>query len=450
VADPQPVVPSPDAAPQEPTAGAPVSPIPGVEAGTERPRVCVVGSGWMFTSGISQYTYRLSCALADTGHHTSAVLMRRLVPRAVYPGRDRVGRSHPLAYPADMAVCNGVDWWWLPSMLRAVRALRRDRPDVVVFEWWTVAVLHSYLLLAAVARHRGARIVVELHETQDVGEASHVVPRTYLRLLFPLLSRLTDTFLVHSAQDHAAAVSGLGIDGTRCRVVAHGPYDHLAPDHPAPDHPAPGHPAPGQPAPDDPAASPGPPGTPVRLLYFGVVRPYKGLDVLAAAMESLAARPEGRPPIDLTVLGEPWDDHTAPLDALETGPYAATTTVVRRYVSDDELRAELARTDAVVLPYRRSSASGPLHVAMSAGLPVVVSDVPALREVAGDYAGAVFVTPGDAGALAAGLALVGGLVGRRYDDTVSWDSVVAAIDAVHTAGPPAAGPPAAGRPAGRG
>jgi len=55
-------------------------------------------------------------------------------------------------------------------------------------------------------------------------------------------------------------------------------------------------------------------------------------------------------------------------------------TVVDRYVADDEVPGVFATADLVVLPYRRSSASGPLHIAMSCGLPVVTISVGGLVE----------------------------------------------------------------------
>jgi len=58
---------------------------------------------------------------------------------------------------------------------------------------------------------------------------------------------------------------------------------------------------------------------------------------------------------------------------------------------DEELAAYVARADAIVLPYHRSSMSGPLHVALAAGLPVVVTAVGGLVEAVQNYAGAVLV-----------------------------------------------------------
>ena len=55
-------------------------------------KVCVVGSGTRFVSGISYYTYFLACALKQR-YDVVAILMRHLIPRRWYPGRQRVGHS---------------------------------------------------------------------------------------------------------------------------------------------------------------------------------------------------------------------------------------------------------------------------------------------------------------------------------------------------------------------
>ena len=79
-----------------------------------------------------------------------------------------------------------------------------------------------------------------------------------------------------------------------------------------------------------------------------------------------------------------------------------------------------AGADIVALPYRRSSASGPLHMTMDAGLPVVVTDVGGLAEAAGGYAGAIFVPVADPQRLCDGLWEAAELRGRRFEDSSSW------------------------------
>ena len=128
--------------------------------------------------------------------------MRQLLPTRFYPGRERVGaKLTQLEYDPAARVFDGVDWYWLPSMIRALLFLIRERPDVVVFQWWSGTVLHSYLLLALVARLLGARIVIEFHEVLDPGEAKLPLAQSYVRLVAPILVRMARGFVVHSEYD---------------------------------------------------------------------------------------------------------------------------------------------------------------------------------------------------------------------------------------------------------
>ena len=83
-------------------------------------------------------------------------------------------------------------------------------------------------------------------------------------------------------------------------------------------------------------------------------------------------------------------------------------------------RAGLAEPHLVVLPYRRSSASGPLHIAMSCGLPVVTTSVGGLVEATAGYTGAVLVPPCDPAALADGIRSALPLIGTAHADPCSW------------------------------
>jgi len=89
-------------------------------------------------------------------------------------------------------------------------------------------------------------------------------------------------------------------------------------------------------------------------------------------------------------------------------------------VSDEELSEHVAKADAVVLPYHRSSLSGPLFIAMTAGLPTVVTAVGGLSEVVEDYAGAVLVPPQNPVALREALLRLPAHRGERYANPRSW------------------------------
>lgn len=360
--------------------------------------VLVIGSGTHFISGVSHYTRYVAVALAERVP-VSVILMRRLIPRVLYPGRARVGDDTITdeAYPPEMKVFDGVDWYWFPSMLGALRLLRRSRPEAVLFQWWTGAVLHSYVLLALAARMQGARIIIEIHEIQDTGEAKLAPVRSYVQRFGRRLMSMADAYIVHSEFDREALGKSFDIGQRPVRVVRHGPFSHYA-------------------VTESSSLREAPEGM-CNILFFGTIRPYKGLEDLVQAFELLAEEDEN---CWLTVVGETWEDWTQPIEMIKASKHRERITLVNHYVSDAEVSRWFAGADIVALPYRRSSASGPLHLTMDAGLPVVVTDVGGLTEAVGGYDGAVLVPGADPEALYEGLREAMALRGIHFEDVSSW------------------------------
>jgi glycosyltransferase involved in cell wall biosynthesis len=385
------------------------------ESGSGTP-ICLVGPGWTFTSGISYYTCRLANAVAES-HETSVILLRRLLPRRFYPGRQRVGLERArMTYRTDISIHNGIDWWWGRSLVTALRFLRGRRPGILVLEWWTAAALHTYLVLAAAARAFGIRVIIELHELQDPGEAGLPAARHYAQWGLRMLLRLSNGCVVHSKSDWRMLESGYGSLNMRVAIAAHGPYDQYR--HSVVE---------GSPASMSTvsAVRTAPRPDVVNLLFFGLIRPYKGLEDLLRVFNELSG--EEAAGLWLTVVGETWEGCTEPTRLIETSRYSDRITFVNEYVPDEVVAAAFAHADVVVLPYRRSSSSGILHVAMSWGLPVVITRVGGLPEAADGYGGAVFVEPGDPAMLKSGIMEAVQMVGRRFADPRDWDETVSAI-----------------------
>jgi glycosyltransferase involved in cell wall biosynthesis len=109
----------------------------------------------------------------------------------------------------------------------------------------------------------------------------------------------------------------------------------------------------------------------VRLLSFGRLLPYKGLDLLADALRRLGPQPG----LAVRVVGAgPESPELAALRALPG------VTVENRWVPEDEVGALLGWADAVVLPYREASQSGVAAAALAAHRRVIATDVGGLRE----------------------------------------------------------------------
>ena len=183
----------------------------------------------------------------------------------------------------------------------------------------------------------------------------------------------------------------------RSRSFRHGPYDHGVVSS---------------------EREPRSPDEPVHLLFFGTIRPYKGLEHLIEAFDGLSDSEIGR--YTLTVVGETWEGWNIPAKMIDQARHRDRITFVNRYVTDAEATTFFSEADVVVLPYLRSSASGPLHMAMSHGLPVIVTAVGGLIEAGTLYDGTTFVAPGDSKGLRQAIEQIGPAVGVCHADPFCW------------------------------
>ena len=317
------------------------------------------------------------------------------MPARLYPGRARVGKAlTELRLPENVSRVDGVNWYWGWPLVQALNLLRRERPQVLILQWWTGAVLHTYLLLAVAARLLGSEVIVEFHEAQDVGEADLPFVSRYMDILGRALLTLSSAQLVHSQFDFDLIKERYGLKG-QVALVSHAGYDYL---------------------PQQPPLRTAPPEM-INILYFGVIRSFKGVEDLIAAFDLLGSN---RSKFWLTVVGETWEGGDLLGQQISASRGRDSITFVNRYVTDDEVSGYFAGADLVVLPYHRSSSSGPLQIAMARGLPVVVSRVGGLVEATAHYPGAVLVKPANPLSLANGIERASRLVGQRFLGSTSW------------------------------
>jgi glycosyltransferase involved in cell wall biosynthesis len=247
----------------------------------------------------------------------------------------------------------------VPDMLRYRRAAQAA--DVVHFQWLAVQHVDRHLL------PRGRPLVITAHD---------VLPREPRPGQRDAQRRLYDRFdaiVVHSEHGRARLTGDLGVEPDRVHVIPHGAFAYLA------------------------AAGPrgGSAGERERLpsqtdlpvvLCFGLMRPYKGIDLLLEAWAGIADA-------ELWVVGMPRMD----ISALRASA-PPSVRFVERFVADEELGAYFRRADLVVLPYRDIDQSGVLFTALAFSRPMLLSDVGGFPEVAATGAARTFGA-GDAAAL---------------------------------------------------
>lgn len=174
-------------------------------------------------------------------------------------------------------------------------------------------------------------------------------------------------------------------------------------------------------------------GEPLRLLFFGVLKTYKGLDLLLTALEAVHFA------WCLEIHGICTSDAlAADIEArILTHPRRADIDWQRRFVPEDEVPALFARVDALVLPYRAIDQSGVLFQALRFGVPVVASRVGSFGEYVAPQVGEL-CDPNDVPSLAAAIerlqarrATLGRAAIRDYGRRYEWSETVRPLGAVY-------------------
>jgi glycosyltransferase involved in cell wall biosynthesis len=134
-----------------------------------------------------------------------------------------------------------------------------------------------------------------------------------------------------------------------------------------------------------------------RLLFFGIVRPYKGLDVLLRALA------EGPGDVALTVAGEFWGGLDETRELIRSLDLTSRVELRPGYVPAADVPGLFAAADALVLPYRTATASQNVWMAYEHGLPVIATDVGGFAAQIRDGVDGLVCPPDDVASLASAL-----------------------------------------------
>lgn len=335
-------------------------------------KVALLGPTHPYRGGIAHYTTLLARAFAAR-HDVAMISFSRLYPGFLFPGAtqfDASGEAIAPPVPAERVVDSLLPWTWLA----AGRRLRRLAPDLLIVPWWHPFFGPSLGAAARAARPRGESGPKRVFLCHNVEPHE---PAPGLRALAAYGLGAADGFLVH-ARSEAKRLTRYAGDRP-VRVHPHPSYEvfHAA----APDR-------------EGARAALGARGR--TILFFGYVRPYKGLADLLAALA--LARPDSW---DLLyVVGEFYEPRERYAEALAHPALRGKVRVVDRYVANEEVAAYVAAADVVALPYREATGSGIAQVAFGGGTPVIATRTGGLEEVVEEEVTGLLVPPGDPSALA--------------------------------------------------
>ena len=339
------------------------------------PSVTILGSFPPQTQGISGYCGALAEALAPRTT-VEALGFRAMYPSWLFPGVTQV-MDPTVTVPTGerLTVRHALAWYnpvgWLVEALRL-------RSDVLHIQWWSLALTPVCVVFALVARLRGIPVVVTAHNVRP-----HEPSRPF-RWASRAIYGLARHILVHSDANLRQLQTDYGIAPGRTSHVPMGITKILK-------------------------ALPGraeacrtlglPEGRPI-LLFFGIIRPYKGVAVLLEALDAVRQR---RPDVLLVIAGKPWGAWT-PYEAIITERALGDHVhCVLDYVPEAEVAHYFAAARLVVLPYTHFDAQSAVGAqALGFAKPLLVTETGGLPELVG-HDPRYCVPPQDPAALAQAL-----------------------------------------------
>ncbi|MCO6004836.1 glycosyltransferase family 4 protein [Actinoallomurus purpureus] len=301
-------------------------------------KIAIVGPAFPYKGGGAHHTTELAHRLAAAGHDVTLESWKAQYPSFLYPGEQTIATPEGEPYPGTR---HTLAWYRPDGWLRIGRRLRSQ--DLVILVVLSPVQVPAYLgmLVGLGAREEasGPRVIALCHNVLPHERKPYDVP-----LMRRLLKRV-DGALVHSAQQ--AQLARDLAPGTPVRTA-------VLPAHlPTPPH-------------GTPVFTGAPEGPWQRLLFFGMVRPYKGLDVLLRAL----ARMDD---VALTVAGEFWGGAEEVRGLISSLGLEDRVELRPGYVPAAEVPELFARADALVLPYRTATASQNVFMAYEHGIPVIAT-----------------------------------------------------------------------------
>jgi glycosyltransferase involved in cell wall biosynthesis len=334
-------------------------------------RSVLVGPVYPYRGGIAHYTTMLCRALRERGNHVLLVSFKRQYPQWLFPGRsDKDPSKQPLKV-------EDVQYWidslnpftWLATFWR----IHRYRPDAIVLQWWATFWAPVWSVLGVLNRIFLQKPLIYI--------CHNVLPhevRWWDSLLAKVALRWGTRFIVQSAEEERQLLSLLSRAQT---VVVPLPIFDVFANRRVTKVEA--------------RARLGLPLDVPVLLFFGIVREYKGLQDLLAALPGVRGR-LGK--VLLLVAGEFWEDKRPYQEMIEQLAIDDSVIIDDRYIPNEEVPVYFSAADVLVAPYRRVTGSAAVQMARGFGVPVVTTWMGGGIEAADKKVG-LLVPPNDTRAL---------------------------------------------------
>ncbi len=323
-------------------------------------KVTLIGPAYPLRGGIAHHVFRLHQELTRRGHSVQVISFKRLYPGFLFPGKTTADTSEQKLDAGAVALLDPLNplTWFL-----GFRTVRKFAPDLVIVQWWNTFFAPVTCVLCALLAEAGIKVLIECH---------NVFPHERKWFDFALACAAfmpVKRFIVHSEADRESLRSIIQDGG-----VTVAPLPPIGEFRGSPRLKRDGR----------------------NILFFGLVRKYKGLDVLLRAMPRVLARFDCR----LRIAGEFYDAVDRYERLIKELGIGSRVEIDNRYVPNEEVAGLFEWADVLVLPYLSATQSGVAQIAFSNGLPIIASKTGGLSDVISDHVNGLFFSAGDEKGLA--------------------------------------------------
>jgi glycosyltransferase involved in cell wall biosynthesis len=369
-------------------------------------KIIIISAAYPLRGGIAQHTGILYNKLTERGHQVSVFTFKRQYPKIFFPGKTQLDNS------ADEAVRiptrRILDSIGPLSWFKVFRIIKKYKPDLLIFKYWMPFFAPCFGTITRLTKlftdikilYLCENIVPHERRFGDLALTkyafgkvdyfivqSEVVRKQLLQVLPEALHKLVPHpvyEVVGEALEKSEAKRRLGIKEKNV------------------------------------------------ILFFGIVRAYKGLDYLLVAMPQILARVK----VKLLVVGEFYEPEAKFRSMIEALDLNGSVEITSDFVPNEDVSLYFSAADVVVLPYKSATQSGIVQIAYHLDKPCIVTDVGGLAEVVIDGKTGFVVKPNDAEHLAE--AVIRFYLEEREQEFVenvrhekkkySWENMIAATE----------------------
>ena len=327
----------------------------------ERMKVIILGTAWPYRGGLATFNERLAKQFMSEGHEVEVWTFTLQYPSFLFPGKTQYTEEaapEGLIIRRELNSCNPFNW------LRVGSAIRKAAPDMLICCYWMSFFAPAYGLVSRIARKNGKTRCVALVHNMIPHE-----PSILDKLFAPYFVKSQDGFVALSESvlkdiDKVESLK-LKVERKPKAFSPHPIYDHYGE----------------RMTKEEACKALGLPAEKDYMLFFGLVRAYKGLDLL---LEAFGEVKEALPDLQLIIAGEFYEDEEKYRKQITNLGLTERVIVKNEFVPDGDLRKYFGAADLIVQPYKTATQSGVTQVAFHFEKPMLVTNVGGLGEIVHD------------------------------------------------------------------